>query len=345
MGEGGALYLFNRGRGLVWRLFFYREFHYVIPEFYVYKAIETAAMTAADHHVIKGLSLHNDGEHNEAIVNAETALALRSEHEGAMTLRQIARAVLQANSLGQKTMDMLTKNHPEVEVHVYGDPDAHVEQWNVMRVYRWVKEDMLYPQYAERFKSEEIDGELLILLNAQDLEAHLRVDSNLHRKKLLTAILRLIEEEKQIVEHEEEKETQRMRELLMPQPPGCPNLNYEQMKDALVKIGFDFSKYTKEHKDRMMTRIFKLYGHDPLTVVEWLQMHGAPAKLSPNFLAVGIRNFEDIIKYDIREHHLLELGVHDIKQRIRACRHIAAERVKRLGKGGSTKKMVKNAKK
>ena len=84
-----------------------------------------------------------------------------------MTLKQIARAVLSAQRLGERTMDILSKNHPEVELHVYGDPALHVSQWNTMRVGRWVKETMLYPQYAERFKKEEVDGELLILLNAK----------------------------------------------------------------------------------------------------------------------------------------------------------------------------------
>ena len=76
------------------------------------------------------------------------------------------------------------------------------------------------------------------------MENHIRVDSNLHRKKLLNSIQDLCEQEKNQEKIEEMKDVAEQIEQLR-QPPGCPNLTYNEMRDALIKIGFDFEKYTK----------------------------------------------------------------------------------------------------
>jgi len=204
-----------------------------------------------------------------------------------------------------------------LDEELYGPASQPISQWNVARACRWVKQGMKMPQYVEKFEDEEINGELLLALTDHDLLHDLNVTSNLHRKKLLIAIAN-------IAESPEKNNEALAHEKLdtAASPPGCPDLAWSDLKEALDKVGFDMSFITEERSDMLLDQIFKRYGRDPTPVEEWLDEVGAPSSLAVVFRSHGFTSLEDILDADLQESHLKELGLVGMKLRIRALANL-----------------------
>ena len=66
-------------------------------------------------------------------------------------------------------------------------PGSTVMEWKSADVSAWLASIEL-PQHAESFKTQSVDGPMLLVLTEEDLYKSLGVTSPLHRKKIVMAV-------------------------------------------------------------------------------------------------------------------------------------------------------------